>query len=326
MSAFILMGSFSGMKAAEESSPNNNAMDSKTIVLKWKDGKKAVFMLEFDDSAPSAIKNAMPELIKRKMVGTFYINPGNPPYKSLKGEWEKACLEEGIEYANHTFTHVGATSSAQLDDELNKCNEEIYKCYPNRKQPRLISFGQPGGVPWTISPAEKKELLAKYNLVERPAFFGYPFQIKTQEALLALVDKALASGEMGHHDFHGVGGDWLVTPMEMFTALLDKLEANRDQLWITDPVSWHKYQTERAGAEVKMIKADQNNIVILLSCAADPVLYDMPLTLSTQVPPGWKECEVVQGTTRTTVAATDNTILYSALPGKDEISIKPISK
>lgn len=295
-----------------------------TKVLQWKDGKQAVFMLEFDDSAPSAVHHAIPELKKRGMTGTFYINPGNPPYKSLRGEWEGACLGAGIEYANHTFTHVGATSVPQLDEELAKCNEVIKACYPERKWPRLVSFGRPGGVPWTVPEEEKKALLAKHHLVERPPFFGYPFQIKTQEQVLALVDAALASGGMGHHDFHGVGGDWHVTPLEVYNALLDKLEANRDKLWITDPVSWHQYAAERDGAKVEVLRAAADGMQIRLTSTADPVFYDLPLTLSTRVPADWKSCEVVQGGAKTTVAVRDGAAVYSALPAGETISLLPV--
>jgi hypothetical protein len=305
------------VNAAENFSPE-------TKILKWPDGKQAVFLLQFDDSAPSAIKNAIPELVKRKMVGTFYINPGNGPYKGLQKEWESPA--PGMVYANHTQTHVGATSVEQLDDELTKCNEVIFACYPNLKQPRLISFGQPGGVPWTVSPAEVKTLLDKHNLIERPPFKGYPFQFKTGDQILALVDAALAKGEMEYVVFHGVGGDWLSTPMEIYTALLDKLDASSGQIWITDPVSWHQYVTERKTAEVKVLAAEKNLLKLQLTSAADPVLYNLPLTLETSVPPEWKECRVKQGDTSLTVAANNGKIQYSAIPGDQPVLIEPVSR
>src|ERR1051326_8577902 len=177
-------------------------------------------MLEFEDSLPSQVKVVVPELKKRGIPGTFYINPGKEQFRGFRKEWETQIPGEGIEYANHTFTHTGAKSVEQLEQELEKTNEEIYKCYPDRKRPRLISFGQPGGVPWNVSRSETLALLAKFNLIERPPFIGYPFQIKSQEQMLALVDKALEKGEMGHLVFHGVGGDWLKTPVEIFYSIL----------------------------------------------------------------------------------------------------------
>jgi hypothetical protein len=68
-----------------------------------------------------------------------------------------------------------------LDEELALCSDVINQCFPDRKQPRLVSFGQPGGVPWTITVDEKNQLLKKYNLVERPPFFGYPFHVRVPQ-------------------------------------------------------------------------------------------------------------------------------------------------
>ena len=294
-----------------------------TTVLKWKDGKKAVFLLMFDDSAPSAMKTVIPELKKRGMTGTFYVVPGGGPFMGSKKSWETELPGPGIVYANHTFTHKGATTAAQLDEELAKCNDGIAKCYPGLKQPRLISFGKPGGVPWTVTKDELNTALAKYNLIDRPPFKGYPINYKTTEAMLALVDTALTKGEMEYNVFHGVGGDWLVTPLEVFTALLDKLEANKDQLWVTDAISWHQYAAERKGTEVKVLEAGKDRIRIRLTSPENPALYDLPLTLSTQVPREWKQCRVTQGSKSTIVPAAGGTVRYSALPGAEEITLQP---
>lgn len=293
-------------------------------ILKWKDGKRAVFMLEFDDSCVTHVTNAIPELKKRGLVGTFYINPGNGPFKNKQKDWETKIPKMGMEYGNHTFTHKGAPDLATVDKDIAQCSELINKCFPDRKQPRLISFGQPGGVPWKISNEEKKKLLAKYNLIDRPPFFGYPFHAKTKEDVLNLVDKAIAKGDMGHHDFHGVGGDWLITPMDIFIALLDKLEANKEIVWVTDPVSYHKYLTERKGAEVKIVKKDKDQIKVKLTCKTDPALYDLPLTLYTKVPAGWKKCSVEQNKSKNKIQVADGAIRYSAIPETSEIIIRKV--
>src|SRR5213078_4430207 len=103
------------------------------------------------------------------------------------------------------------------------------------------------------------------------------------DELVAAVDKAIEKGDMGHADFHGVGADWLVTPVEWFTALLDKLEATRDVVWVTDTASWHKYVKERESAEIKTAEATPAGIRVELTSKLDPALYDLPLTLSTAV-------------------------------------------
>lgn len=298
-----------------------------TEIMKWKDGKKAVFFLAFDDSCQSHVRTAIPELKKRGLSGTFYINPGNGPFKGFQKAWETELPGPGIEYGNHTFTHSGAMTVADFDRELEKSNDEINKCYPDRKQPRLIAYGKPGGIPkekWGVTDEEMKQSLVRHNLVERPSFFGPPIHLKTTAEILKVVDTAIAKGEMGHLDFHGVGGDWLVTPLDSYIALLDKLVACKDQVWVTDLVSWHKYMTERKGAEVKVLQADKQQVRLQLACKSDPALYDMPLTLSTKVPVEWKECRVVQGAKSVSAPVVDGAVRYDAMPGAVEILIKPM--
>ena len=71
-----------------------------TEIAKWKDNSKACFMIMFDDSWPSHYQVAVPELVKRKMTATFYINPGKGEYKAKKSEWEgeKAVWKSGISH------------------------------------------------------------------------------------------------------------------------------------------------------------------------------------------------------------------------------------
>ncbi len=299
-----------------------HAADAETQILKWKDGKKAAFMLAFDDSAPSQLKNVVPELEKRKIVGNFYLVTGNKLYAALKRRWEDAAKSPYVAVSNHTFTHKGVNNAAELEPELALCNEVLNKLKPEGRQPRLFGFGRPGGVPWKVTPQEQAEALAKHHLCDRPPFFGPPIHYKSAEATVAAVDAAIAKGEMGHLDFHGVGEDWLVTPVEWFTALLDKLEAVRDQVWITDVVSWHQYVTERTSAEIKNVKAAADAISLELTCKADPLLYDLPLTLSTEVPADWKKTVVTQGSNSTTVTVSDGAVQYDALPGGGMITLK----
>jgi hypothetical protein len=307
--------------APASTKPGPTASD--TIVLKWKDGKKAVFMLEFDDSTHTHLKTVIPELTKRNMVGTFYIVPGGGLFQSKKAEWTQAAANPNVVLANHTFTHKGVKDAAQLEEEISKAAEVIKSLYPDRKTPRLISFGQPGGVPWKVTKEEFTATLARHHLINRPHFNGPPFHQKSIPEIIAIVDAALAKGEMGHLDFHGVGGDWHVAPTEWFIALLDKLESHREQLWITDPVSWHQYQTQRKTAEVKVVKSTPLEIRLQLSSKTDPALYDLPLSLSTRVPANWKDCSVTQGATKSNATVVDGVATYDAIPGATEIILSP---
>lgn len=296
-----------------------------TRVLKWKDGKRAVFMLGFDDSASSHIKNVIPELKRRGIPGAFYINPGNGPYKNFQADWAREANSPGIELVNHTFTHIGGLTVDAFEQEIVKCNDVIDSLYPDRPRPRLRTFGRPG-VPknqWGITEAEIQQVLAKHHMIERPPFIGPPFSVKTIPDMIKFVDDAIAAGDMKQLVFHGVGGDWLVAPLDYFHATLDKLETERAQLWLTDPLSWHQYLTERKTAAVKVLASDASLIRLELTSQADPAFYQLPLSLQTKVPAAWKKCSVSQGATQTVVAVIDGEASYEAIPGAGPISLQP---
>ena len=137
-----------------------------------------------------------------------------------------------------------------------------------------------------------------------------------------MVDKAIAKGDMGHLDFHGVGGDWLVTPTDMFTALLNKLAACKDQVWVTDHITCHKYLTERDSAQVKVLQADKKQIRIQLSSQAAQELYDTALTLETCVPPEWKACQVEQGTVQSEHTVVNGVVRYGGVPNAGVIMLR----
>ncbi|OGV57010.1 MAG: hypothetical protein A2X45_12535 [Lentisphaerae bacterium GWF2_50_93] len=293
-----------------------------TEVAQWKDNKKASFLLMFDDGIPTHLKNVIPELKKRNFIGTFYLNPEVKWYS--KDKWEKDAKEAGMVFGNHTMTHAGAKNAAQAEDDISRCNEYILKMNPELKQPRLISFARPGGVDWKVTPDEMKAIYAKYNLVPRPpsdARFG-GIHIKNADGLIKVVDLAVEKGGSERLFFHGVGGDWLSQSTEDFVKMLDRLDANREKLWVTDPISMHKYETERNGAQVKILESGEKGIRIVLSTSADANLYDLPLTLITKVPAAWKKCKITQSGKTVTAEAANGEVQYEALPGKDEIQIR----
>lgn len=295
-----------------------------TRILKWKDGKKAVYMLGFDDNYPTMFTNVIPELEKRKMVGNFYVNPGSPNWTKHKDDWATAAKSPYVVLHNHTFLHTGIQSVDEFEQDLKKTNDAIYAITPQFKNPRLIVFRQPGGCIWKITKDETKASVAKYHMASRPWLDGPPLTMKTLEEMLATVDTALSRGEVGFVDFHGVGGNQgLTVPTERFTALLDKLEAQRENFWITDAVSLHQYQGERKSSTIKVLQSDASEVRVSLTCTLDPVYFDLPLTVAVEVPASWKECNITQGSKTSQAVAAGGEVRFDALPGPDEIVIKP---
>lgn len=296
-----------------------------TEILKWKDGKKAAFYLSFDDACPSHLKTVIPELQKRKIVGTFYVIAGGGLFEHQLKKWTEAAATPYVVLANHTYTHKGAQTLEAFEEEIVKARESINKATPNLKPDRLLSYGKPGGVKWGegVTDAAMKPLLAKHNLVNRQPFWGAPTHVKTEADMEKIVDAAIAKGDVGHLDFHGVGGDWLPATVEFFNATLDKLEKHRDELWITDHCSAHQYKVERSTAELKVIEKTDKQIKLSLTTRADPALYNHPLTLSVKVPADWKTVQITQGDTQASAEVKDGAVIFDAIPGPTEITVSP---
>lgn len=309
-------------KPAPKAAPATSAEG--TEVLKWKDGKAAVFLLAFDDACPTHIKNVMPELNKRKIPGTFYVITGAGQFKDQK-QWAVEAKSPYVILGNHTEKHNGAQTLDEFDTQVAHANATIKDRTPGLKADRLISYGKPGGVKWGegVNDPAMAPIIEKHHCVNRPPFWGAILHVKTTEDMEKLVDNAIKKGEMAHLDFHGVGGDWLPTPMSFLLITLDYLEKNRDKLWLTDHATYAKYAAERKAATVKVLEKSAKQIKISLTATTDPKYYDEPLTLSTKVPADWKSVSVKQGDKSGTVTPKDGTAIYDALPGEQEIVLTP---
>ncbi|HCE42694.1 MAG TPA: hypothetical protein DET40_04025 [Lentisphaeria bacterium] len=304
-----------------------------TEIAKWKDNSKACFMIMFDDSWPSHYQVAVPELVKRKMTATFYINPGKGEYKAKKADWEgeKAVWKSGMAYGNHTMSHDGMQNLKDAEWEIQECNKIILDLIPG-KNPRLISWGRPGVKDWNISKEETKAILERNYLIDRPTFdnHGVVYHLKTADQMFALADKAIKDGGMEYIIAHGVERgpdmnwgyqDFWAWKQDQFKAVLDGLAERRDRgdLWITDHISYHKYEKERQQGKVETIAADNSKIRLKLTSQANPELYDSPLTLRTAVPKAWTKCKIQQKDKTTTVDVKDGIAQFDSLPGSDEI-------
>jgi hypothetical protein len=311
----------------------------RTRVARWKDDRTAVFLLMFDDSWPSHWQVAAPELVKRAMTATFYICPGKGEYQKFAKPWEEELWKQGLVYGNHTLTHQGVKDFESADRELGECARIIRKI-TSVSERRLVSYAQPGVGPkdWNISPVQLHDLLKKHRLIERPTFVdhGAVYHLNTAEEMLALADKAIARKGMEYLVIHGVERitpdwgyqDFWPLKQTVFLEVLDGLRQRRDKgdLWITDHISMHQYETERDTAEVRLREADDHGIRLELTCRADPQVYDLPLTLVTRVASHWKYASVTQGDKTTVVAVQKGTIRFDATPGGSPIKVVEAEK
>jgi len=306
-----------------------------TEIAKWQGNKKAVFLLMFDDSWPSQWQVAVPELEKRGLVATFYICPGKAEFLKFKDKWANDVPKAGMVLGNHTMTHKGVTDVANAEAEIGGATKAILEMVSG-KNPRLISFAMPGVGPgqWNISSTQYKELLEKHHLIDRPPFAGHGavYHLQKLEQMLKLADRAIAAGEMEYLVVHGVerhGINWGYQDMwplsyEILTGLLDGLRdrQNAGDLWVTDHISWYRYQAEREHASVKVLSVKADEISLELACSLDHDLYDLPLTVTTSVPAEWKTVSIVEkDQPAKTIKVNNQRVVFDAVPNNGKIKV-----
>ncbi|HAZ62809.1 MAG TPA: hypothetical protein DCZ72_04260 [Armatimonadetes bacterium] len=311
------------------------AATGETTVARWQNDATGAFMLMFDDSWPSHFQVAAPELHKRGLTATFYINPGKGEYKVFEETWRNEVWQLGQVYGVHTMDHKGLADLAAARADLAQCAQLIREMVPGAPD-RLISYARPG-VPaeaWGISDEEEALALAENNLIDRPPFadHGAVYHFQTLEQMIGLADAAIEAGDLNYLIVHGVERiepawnyqDFWALDQDIFVPLLDGLAERvaAGDLWVTDHISAHQYQVERDSARVDLLAADGQEVRLRLSHEADPALYDLPLTLVTEVPAGWARVSVRQGEAEQTVETADGRATYSARAGADEIVLR----
>jgi len=308
-----------------------------TVVCKWKDGKLAAYSVGGDDSLRSQLLFAIPEMDRRGIHGTWWVNPGrggSTNFKNKDDAWAncwiacydawKAAAARGHDFANHTLHHLGVATYDEADYEIGETAQVIWKTNPPQ---RLQLFLRGGGTTWKISDDEINEILVKYDCVrgrgggiEDPTWEVNP----SAETLRGYVDTALQEGSWHLVAFHGIGPncEW-GGPVDgtAFIALLDCLVEKRDQVWVGTHTEVHKYDQERSTAAVTLLEVSNQQIRLNLTSTKPPHLYDYPLTLETRVPDSWDSASVMQDERIVKCLATSGRIRYNVLPDRGEISI-----
>jgi hypothetical protein len=294
----------------------------KTTIAKWKDNKDGAFTMNFDDSMISQADVAMPAIVERGLIGTWYINPGMSRYKSRKKVWENIALKTGQDLAVHSMTHESVSTYADADWQLGENARIIWSLRPPGAS-RLLSFCWPGATSWEISDEQKTKLMNKYHLIHRDSKISARTDLGVNsEVLIKSVKKAMLEKRWLSIHFHGIGDEYLSIEKDDFIQLLDYLVTVKNRLWIAGFINVHKYIEERDSAEVTVLEADGDQIRLALTSDKDPLLYDEPLTLITKVPTHWDNCLVMQDGKIRKRKVSNGKIMYNAIPGKGEILIR----
>jgi len=300
------------------------AGEGNTTVASWKDNKKGAFTLRFDDSMWSHHDHAIPNLAKRGLTGSFFLNPALERYGYGINTWESLASRAGIELCPHTMYHMGASDFDEAEYEIGESFRIVWGLNPPDKS-KLCPFHRGGGTTWPSNFSEivqKKYPVADYS----KECISYNGQDNRTE-LINFAKKAMEDEKWHMLLSHGTGPnlEYLGFEVSNFEALLDYLFTVKDKLWIGNIGDIYKYIIERRTAKVGLVENNSEVIRLVLTSGIDPEYYDYPLTLITEVPAQWKYCHVNQGQIQGIYPVQSGKVMYNALPNRGEIVLKSSS-
>jgi hypothetical protein len=297
---------------------NLDSIQVVTTIAEWKGDKKGAFTLSFDDSMVTQADVAVPAMLERGLVGTWFINPGKEHYQQRQHVWEQILPAASHELANHTMHHEGAKDLDEAEFEIGETARIIWSLRPTGAS-KLLSFQRGGATDWNLTEEEWYLLDQKYHLVHRTD--SRSMTDANASEMIRHAQEALEQRTWVRVHFHGIGGEWLPVEPQDFFQLLDYLVSMKEDLWIGTYGSVYKYIQERDTAQASVLEATNQLIRLNLNADVALELFDEPLTLITEIPTHWTSCKVNQAGQTNVYEVEDGFVQYEAVPGKGEITL-----
>jgi len=280
-------------------------------VCLWKYNKKAAYTIGFDDARESHYAIAGPELFKRNMVGTFYIQT-RALNKHTANSWRILILL-GHEIGSHTRSHVDCTqlSEEQLRCELATSKSDIeYYLFPKEG---VLSFCYPYGK-WN---AFTNQIASEYYLSCRGPSCNSECAINPDTIVINDLNNIKGFGVYSPVDeerlkntiqqtirvhgwilpyFHSItAGEPSASDQvsfEDFLAHLDYVQTLRDSLWLATHSQVAKYIFMRSLITIQS-KVTDNHLHVYVQCDGDLKEISDSLSISINVPVNWVNNDMV---------------------------------
>jgi sialate O-acetylesterase len=309
-------------------------------VAPWSGDRKAAISLTFDDALLTHLEIVGPLLKKHHLNGTFFVATGNERWRNHLDAWRQLA-REGNEIGNHTVTHPCLLSRIEphsqeftpemMEGEVRDAAHEITMQIGSQ---RGLTFAYPCGNISFGPIAQQVNNAALYlRYVADHSFAARAYSANSPQnpdglsvltitdlgetegkdfpALLAMAAPALREGFWGIYCFHGVGGDWLSTPVDALDELAGFLEKH-SEIWSAPFGDVVRYIQERKAVKAILLQSDQQKIEANLSWPLDPHIYDLPLTFKITLPDRWTNPKVI---------GNEKFLLFRLLEGKDTTTL-----
>jgi peptidoglycan/xylan/chitin deacetylase (PgdA/CDA1 family) len=279
--------------------------------------------------------------------GEIKLEPVDHPIGPMSWSDFRKIAERGYEFASHTISHpyLSVLDDRNLSYELEKSRQEILEQLGEK---HTFSVECPYGTeneravqaalkiyPLTrnLIPDEDVQDLNRwddqdpgaskkaYVRWQRGALSDTPLGLMKQ-----WVDTSIRSDNVWLTlVFHGVDGiGWEPLPRSKLETYFKYIKSHDKEVWVATFQDAGKYIREKMSGKIAAESLEQS-IRITLTHSLDPKLYDLPLSLKTYVPSGWKRVTAEQdGSTRVFPVSRDSNgsyVVYSAVPNVGEVTL-----
>ncbi|MBP2160063.1 MULTISPECIES: polysaccharide deacetylase family protein [Asticcacaulis] len=234
--------------------------------IQWPAGKKAAIVLTYDDAMTSQLDNAIPQLDKAGLKGTFFLNM-KAPTDLLR--W-RTVSRNGHELGNHTETHpcplsilpgrpnaTDTYTEARILGEIAIMNSALNAI--DGPKPRTLAYPCAQTL---VGGQDYRDALRRSGLVKYARNGGnldasiitdataidllsIPASGSTDSAeLIAHVKRVEEAGGLSILVFHGVGGEYLSVSAQAHQELVDYLRNDPD-IWVGTFQDVMDYVTKR---------------------------------------------------------------------------------
>ena len=274
-------------------------------------------------------------------------SPARPGSYRLSWDDLKALAADGFEFSSHTITHprLAVLDDANLDYELEKSRVDILdhlglghaftvECPFGTEDERVVRHAL-ARYPASRNRMPEPFLEELNRWSERDPAASAKEYVQWQRGVLTATPMGEMTGwvdTVARRDniwlvlvFHGVDGvGWEPKTGAELEAYFGRIKSLESRLWVATFRDVTKYMRERMSGRVTTVRK-ATSIEVDLRHDLPAEIYDLPLTLKTYVPSGWRSVEVRQRDTAGVVRpARDRQgayVLYRAWPNVGAVAL-----
>ncbi len=254
--------------------------------------------------------------------------------------------KHGHEFASHTVTHprLAVLDDANLIYELERSREEILdhlgfkhtfsvECPYGTENERAVSFAleryplarnfMPDAFVDDLDRGSKKdptESRKEYIRWQRGPVTATPMSL-----MKSWVDTTASRENIWLVlVFHGVDGiGWQPRTNADLKEYFSYIKSKENSVWVATFQDAAKYMRERMHSQVQAYRRG-NVISVVLRDDLKDASYNLPLTLTTNVPANWPAAQIRQGSRTASIEVSGGSVMYQAQPNAEAITLSPV--